>query len=146
VLTPNARSDVLEGPLAPLTGAIESEAASAAFTAAVVVLETIPGVAEAAATPSLAEIGVDRRRFPTAKQLASWAGVCRGTRQRGGKRLSGMTTEGNPWLRAVLGEGAGSLSHTSGTYPAALSQRLARRRGKHTAIVAVAHSVLVSIT
>lgn len=135
--------DFLEEQLAQLTS--EIEAASASFTEAVMVLETIPGVAEGAATTILAEIGVDMSRFPTAKQLASWAGVCPGNRQSGGKRLSGKTTEGNPWLRAVLGEVAWSISHTTGTYPAALYHRLARRRGKHKAIVAVAHSVLVSI-
>lgn len=135
--------DFLEEQLAQLTS--EIEAASASFTEAVMVLETIPGVAEGAATTILAEIGVDMSRFPTAKQLASWAGVCPGNRQSGGKRLSGKTTEGNPWLRAVLGEVAWSISHTTGTYPAALYHRLARRRGKHKAIVAVAHSVLVSL-
>jgi transposase len=138
-----AHSDFLEAQLAQLTS--ESETVSASFTEAVALLVTIPGVAETAATAILAEIGVDMSRFPTAKQLASWAGVCPGNRQSGGKRLSGKTTDGNPWLRAVLGDVAWSMSHTAGTYLAALYHRLARRCGKHNAVVAVAHSVLVSM-
>lgn len=138
-----AHIDFLEAQLAQLTGEIET--VSASCTEAVALLVTIPGVAETAATAMIAEIGVDMSRFPTAKHLASWAGVCPGNRQSGGKRLSGKTTDGNPWLRAVLGEVAWSISHTVGTYLAALYHRLARRCGKHKAVVAVAHSVLVSI-
>ena len=84
-------------------------------------------------------------RCPSAGHLAAWAGRCPGNRQSGGKRLSGKTTPGNVWLRAVLGEVAWSITHTSGNSLAALYHRLARRRGKLTAIVAVAHSLLVSI-
>jgi transposase len=71
--------------------------------------------------------------------------VCPGNRQSGGKRLSGKTRAGNPHLRAVLGEVAWSITHTSGHYLAALYHRIARRRGKEKAILAVAHSVLVSM-
>jgi transposase len=130
-----------EAQLAQLTG--EIQAACAPFAQAVTLLETIPGVAEAAATAIVAEIGADMGRFPSAKHLASWAGLCPGNRQSGGNRLSGRTPSGNVWLKAVLGEVAWSITHTSGTYLAALYHRLARRRGKQKAIVAVAHSVLV---
>ena len=108
-------------------------------------LQTIPGVAEAAATTIVAEIGVDMTRFPSAKHLASWAGLCPGNKQSGGRRMSGKTTSGDVWLRAVLGEVAWSITHTSGNYLVALYHRLARRRGKQKAIVALAHSLLVSI-
>ena len=59
--------------------------------------------------------------------------------------MSGKTTTGNVWLKAVLGEVAWSITHTSGNYLVALYQRLARRRGQQKAIVALAHSLLVSI-
>lgn len=138
-----AHVDFLEGQLAPLTA--EIEAACVPFAEAVALLETIPGVAEAAATAIVAEIGTDMRRFPSAKHLASWAGLCPGNRQSGGKRLSGKTPAGNVWVKAVLGEVAWSTTHTTGTYLAARYHRLARRRGKHKAMVAGAHSILVSI-
>jgi transposase len=135
--------DFLEQQLCELTAEIEDLLAP--FAEAVALLETIPGVAEAAATAIVAELGTDMSRFPSAKHLASWAGLCPGNRQSGGRRLSGRTTAGNVWLRAVLGEVAWSITHTTGTYLAALYHRLARRRGKQKAVVAVAHSVLVSI-
>jgi len=101
---------------------------------------------EAALTPMtdaiIAEIGTDMRRFPSAKRLASWAGVCPGNRQSAGKRLGGRTTNGNPWLRAALGEVTWSLAHTANSYLAAQYHRFARRIGKHKAIVAVSHSLL----
>ncbi len=135
--------DFLEQQLTELTAEIEAQLAP--FAEAVALLETIPGVAEAAATAIVAEIGVDMSRFPSAKHLASWAGLCPGNKQSGGRRLSGKTTSGNVWLRAVLGEVAWSITHTSGNYLSTLYHRLARRRGKQKAIVALAHSLLVSI-
>jgi transposase len=82
-------------------------------------------------------------RFPSAQHLASWAGVCPGHKQSGGKRLSGKTTKGNRWLRALLGEVAWSAAHSEGTYLHAQYHRIARRRGKNRAVLAVGHSVLV---
>jgi transposase len=131
----------LEGALAELQQEIEGLLGP--FAEAVALAQTIPGVAQTAAIALIAEIGTDMTRFPSAKHLASWAGVCPGNKQSAGKRLSGHTTSGNGWLRAVLGEVAWAISHTSGTYLAAQFHRLARRRGKQTAVLAVAHSVLV---
>jgi transposase len=113
------------------------------FAEAVALAQTIPGVAQTAAIALIAEIGTDMSRFPSARHLSSWAGICPGNTQSGGKRLSGHTTSGNGWLRAVLGEVAWAISHTSGNYLAAQFHRLARRRGKQKAVLAVAHSVLV---
>jgi hypothetical protein len=84
-------------------------------------------------------------RFPSAKHLASWAGLCPGNKQSGGKRLNEGITGGNPWLRGMLGEVVWALSHTRDNSLAAQFRRLAKRRGVHRAAVAVAHSVLVII-
>ena len=113
------------------------------FEDAIVLLDGITGVGRTAATAMVAEMGVDRERFPTHKHLTSWAGACPGNKQSGGKRLSGKTTKGNRWLRAVLGEVAQAIARSPGTYLHAQYQRLARRRGKNKALMAVAHSVLV---
>jgi transposase len=115
----------------------------ASYQEAIELLDTIPGVGPTAAATIVAEIGVDMGRFPTAKHLASWAGVCPGNKQSGGKRLSGKATKGNRWLRAMLGEVAWVISRTKDNYLAAQYHRLARRRGKPKAAMAVAHSVLV---
>lgn len=138
-----AHIEFLEAQLAQLTAEIEG--AQTPFAEAVALLQTIPGVAQTAASAIVAEIGTDIRRFPSAAHLASWAGLCPGNRQSGGKRLSGRITAGNVWLKGVLGEVAWAITRTADNYLVALYHRLARRRGKHKAIVAVAHSVVVSI-
>jgi transposase len=108
-------------------------------------LDTIPGVGQRAAEIIVAEIGTDMARFPSAKHLASWAGLCPGNKESGGKRLSGKTRKGNPWLRQVLIEVAHAASKTKDTYLAAQYRRLATRRGKQRALVALGHSILVMV-
>jgi len=109
----------------------------------VALAQTLPGVGETAANALIAEVSTDMRRFPTHKHLASWAGVCPGNKQSGGKRLSSKTTHGNPWLRSILAEVAWAISHTTDNYLAAQFHRLARRLGQQKAVVAISHSVLV---
>ncbi len=135
-----AHIEFLEESLTQLQQDIEQHLAP--FADAVTLLQDIPGVGPVAAATIVAEIGIDMSRFPSAKHLASWAGVCPGNKQSGGKRLSGAATKGNPWLRAVLGEVATAISRSRNNYLSAQFHRIARRRGKHKAILAVAHSVL----
>lgn len=135
-----AHIEFLEESLTQLQQDIEQHLAP--FADAVTLLQDIPGVGPVAAETIVAEIGIDMSRFPSAKHLASWAGVCPGNKQSGGKRLSGAATKGNPWLRAVLGEVATAISRSRNNYLSAQFHRIARRRGKHKAILAVAHSVL----
>jgi transposase len=115
------------------------------FTEAVTLLQTIPGIGAIAAGALIAEIGVDMGRFPSAKHLASWAGVCPGNRESAGKRLSGKTRTGNAWLRGILGEVAWAAARSRDTYFSAQLRRLARKRGMKRALLAVAHSVLTTI-
>lgn len=112
---------------------------------AIDLLDTVPGIGRRAAEIIIAEIGTDLSRFPSAKHLASWAGMCPGNAESGGKRLSGKTRKGNRWLRQVLIEIAHVATKTRGTYLAAQYRRIAARRGKKRALVAVAHTVLVII-
>ncbi len=108
-------------------------------------LMQIPGIGRTAAATILAEIGVEMSRFPSAKHLASWAGVAPGNKQSGGKRLRAPTNKGNTHLRAVLAEVVWVISHTHDNYLSAQYHRLARRIGKKRAIVAVSNSVIVII-
>jgi transposase len=105
-------------------------------------LDTIPGVGRSVAEVLLAEIGTDLTRFPSPKHLASWAGLCPGNHESAGKRRSGKTRKGSPWLRACLVQ-AHAAARTKGTYLAAQYRRLAARRGRAKAAVAVAHSILI---
>lgn len=108
-------------------------------------LDDIPGVSRRVAEVVLAEIGPDVTRFPTAGQLASWVGLCPGNHQSAGKRYSGRTQHGNVWLRQALMEAAHGAARSKRTYLQAQYYRLAARRGRKRAIVAVAHSLVVII-
>jgi transposase len=123
----------------------EVEQALAPFAQQVTLLQTIPGVNRTAAATIIAEIGVDMGRFPSAAHLASWAGVCPGNKQSGGVRLSGRTTNGNRWLRALLGEVAWAAVRQKNTSFGARFRRLARRHNKQEALVAVMHNLVVVI-
>jgi transposase len=106
-------------------------------------LDAVPGVGRRTAEALVAEMGTDMTRFPTAAHLASWAGMCPGNHESAGKQQSGKTRSGNKWLKAALVEAAQAIARTRGTYLAAQYRRLAARRGKQKATVAVGHSLLV---
>jgi len=134
--------DYLEESIARVSAEIAQRLAD--DQAALELLDTIPGVGQRAAEIMLAEVGTDLTRFPSAKHLASWAGICPGHKESGGKRLSGKTRKGNIWLRHVLFEVAHAASKTKDTYLSAQYRRLAARRGKQRALIALGHSILVS--
>ncbi len=106
-------------------------------------LSEIPGIEQRAAEVLLAEIGPDMKPFPTAKQLSKWSGMCPGNNESAGKKKSGRTPPGNRWLRQVLVQSAWAASHSKKSYLAAQYRRLAARRGKKRALMAVGHSILV---
>lgn len=115
------------------------------WDAAVTLLDTIPGINRHAGQVILAEIGIDMRRFPSDGHLCSWAGVAPGNHQSGGKRYSGRTTKGNRTLTSMLVQCAHAAVRTQGTFFKARYHRLAARRGKKRAIMAIAHSMLKAI-
>ncbi len=108
-------------------------------------LDTITGVGQRTAEALIAEVGVDMRRFPTADHLTSWAGLAPGNNESAGKRKSGKTRQGSPWLRAILIEAAHAAGRTKDTYLGAQYRRLLARRGKKRAAVAVARSILIIV-
>jgi len=114
------------------------------FKEAVARLDTMPGVDKVAAQCIVAEIGIDMSRFPTAGHLCSWAGLCPGNRRSAGKRQSGRMNRANVWLKAILCQTGWGASHTKDTYLSTQYHRLARRRGKKRALMAVGHSQLQS--
>ena len=128
----------LEAQLARLDERIAEK--SRPFEAALRWLRTIPGVGQRIAENLLAEIGPEMAVFPSAGHLASWGGMCPGNNESAGKRKSGKTPQGNRWLRRSLIEAAWAAARTKQTCLAAQYRRLAARRGKRGAVVAVGHT------
>jgi transposase len=138
-----ARVDQLDADLADLDAKLAELIGP--FAEAVDRLDEIPGIGQLAAHLLIAELGVDMTRFPTAGQLVSWAKFAPGVSESAGKRKgSGSTGHGNPYLARVLGEAAVAASKTD-TFLGERYRRIARRRGKKRAIVAVGRSILVIV-
>jgi transposase len=137
-----AHLDFLDETIATLGDAIDKAIAPVADKVAL--LDTIPGVDKRTAEAILAEIGPDMSVFPSHRHLASWAGLCPGNNESGGKRRSGKTRKGSKWLDAALRQSAKAASRSRGTYLSAQYARLKGRRGQAKATVATAHSILVS--
>jgi transposase len=111
-------------------------------------LQTIPGVGRRTAEVIVAESGAEMSRFPDHQHLASWAGVCPGHNESGGKRRSGQTNPGDVWLADALTEAAWAAIRTTDTYLQAKFWRVAGPRAdshrKNKAAVAVAHKILIA--
>jgi len=114
------------------------------FLRAITLLDSIPGVNQQGAELLVAEWGIDMERFGTAPRLAAWSGIAPGNNESAGIQRSGKTRKGNRALRTGLVQMAHAAAHTKDTYVSALYHRLAARRGKKRAIIAVAHSLVRS--
>jgi len=118
------------------------------FEPALALIDEIPGIGRRGAEQILAETGVNMSRFPSPEAFASWARVCPGNNQSGGKRHNASTGQGNPWLRSALIEaalGAARAGRTRPNFFSARYSRLAAHRGSRKAAMAVAHSILIAV-
>jgi transposase len=134
------RTDALTAQIEALTGRIDE--AIALFAHQVTQLDEIPGIGKTGAQELIAEIGTDMTRFPTAGHLVSWAKYAPKARQSAGKNKPGTTGKGNPWIGGTLGEAGIGAARTK-TFLGSRYHRLARRRGKPRALVAVGNSILI---
>lgn len=108
-------------------------------------LEELPGIGRRSAEVILAEIGMDMSRFPTAGHLAAWSGLAPGNNESAGKRKSGRTRKGNPTLKTTLIQCAKTAKLKKGSFFKAQFDRIAVKRGRNRAVVAVAHSMIIAI-
>jgi len=116
------------------------------FQVAIERLDEIPGIGRRAAEQLLVETGVDMSRFPTSAHFASWARICPGNNESAGKRQHASVGAGNRWLRNALLEAAWTVSHSrKQTFFTARYRRIAARRGKKRAAIALAHSLLLAV-
>jgi transposase len=138
-----ARVDAIDADIAALDGKVEEMIAP--FAAAARRLDEIPGINSIAACVILAEIGIDMDRFPTAGHLVSWAKFAPGVKESAGKNKGKNTTgHGSSYLARVLGNAAVSAGRTD-TFLGDRYRRIARRRGRKKAVVAIGRSILVII-
>jgi transposase len=138
-----ARIDALDADIADVETQIEAQIAP--FAPAVARLDEIPGVGATAAAVIIAEVGVDMSRFPTPAHLSSWARFAPGVKESAGrKKGTGSTGHGDRYLARILGEAAVGASRTD-TFLGERYRRIARRRGKKKAVVAVGRSILVIV-
>jgi len=133
----------LETDIASLEGRIHQQVEP--FRAILDAWTAVPGISSTTACAILAEIGANMSQFPSAAQLASWACICPGNHESGGKRMSGKIRQGNPWLRTMLCQAGWAASHAKNSYFQALFRRICRRHGSKRALIAVAHSLLVTL-
>jgi len=108
-------------------------------------LDAIPGVDRIGASIILAEIGPTVEPWEEARKLACWACLCPGNRISAGKRMSGRMRPGNRWLRSAFCQMAWAATRKNGSYFKTQFRRLAGRRGKKRAALAVAHTLLIII-
>jgi transposase len=138
---------------APSDGEAQSEGATtpssapqdSSWRSARTICDAVPGIGPRVAETILAELGTDMSRFPDASHAASWARLCPGQNESGGKRRSGRIGKGNRYLRAALIQAAWAAVKVKDSFLAAFYRRLAARRGNKKAIVAVAHKLLVIV-
>ena len=138
-----ARVDAVNADIAGLDTKIDEVIAP--FAAAVGKLDEVPGIDLAGASAVLAEIGTGMTRFPTAGHLVSWAKYAPGVNESAGRKKGGNATgHGNRYLARILGNAAAAAGKTD-TFPGERYRRIARRRGKNKANVAIGRSILVII-
>ena len=142
VAQPLAHIDALDETVANLDARIAE--ATDPHAELITLLSTIPGVGRYIAEVLIAECGVDMTVFPNAEHLVSWAGICPGTNQSGGKRRSGKTRHGDRWLRTALSEAARAAARTKNTHLASHYWQIRGRRGEKKAIGATRHDILIA--
>lgn len=138
----------------PSSGGVESVTTSAVahpkrdatnWSAARDLCDAVPGVGRKVAETIIAELGTDMSRFPRAAHAASWARLSPGQNESAGKRRSSRIGKGNRYLRSALVQAAHAAVKVKDSFLYAFYTRLAARRGRKKALVAVAHKLLVIV-
>ena len=107
-------------------------------------LAEIPGISLWLAIVIIAEVGLNMATFPTPAHLVSWIGLCRSAAQSGTRHGKGRQKKGNSYARAAAGQAAIGAARTT-TFLGERYTRIARRRGRAIAQVAVARSIMIIV-
>jgi len=123
----------------------EIEQRMAPFAEAMRRVMTIPGIEHKTAWTIVAEIGLDMSAFEDASHLASWAGLCPGNRESGGKRMTSRTRKANRYVRRAMCQAAWAAAHTKNTFLSAFYRRMVIRKGEQKAVMALAHHMILIV-
>ena len=119
---------------------------TAPFSSHLDLLCSIPGVKRLTAVSILSEIGTDMSKFASSKRLCSWAGLVPGNNQSAGKKKSVRITRAGVYLKPALIQAAhAAVRDKSCDYYGTKYQKIANRRGKKKAIVAIARMILTAV-
>ncbi len=109
-------------------------------------LRTIPGIDRDSAITIISEIGVDMTQFTSPKRLCAWAGLTPGSNQSAGKKKSVRISRAGIYLKPALVQVAhAAVKDKRNPYYALKYERIAKRRGKKRAIIAIARMILTAI-
>jgi transposase len=108
-------------------------------------LVTIPGISQISAMIVLAETGADMKAFENSGKFSGWTGLRPRNDESAGKYKSTATTKGNRFFRAILVQSAWAAVRTKGSYFKEKFNRLAMRKSKKKALIAIARKIGVLI-
>ena len=107
---------------------------------------TIPGIDRKSAITIISETGVDMTQFGSSKRLCCWAGLTPGNNESAGKKKSVRISRAGVYLKPVLVQAAhAAVKDKKNPYYAQKYERIAKRRGKKRAIIAIARMILTAI-
>lgn len=107
---------------------------------------TIPGVDRNSAITIISEIGTDMSQFGSSKRLCCWAGLTPGNNESAGKKKSVRISRAGVYLKPALVQVAhAAVKDKANPYYALKYERIAKRRGKKRAIIAIARMILTAI-
>ena len=116
------------------------------YDGAIGLLCTIPGIDRSSATTVISEIGVDMAQFGSSKRLCCWAGLTPGNNESAGRKKSVRISRAGVYLKPALVQAAhAAVKDKTNPYYALKYERIAKRRGKKRAIIAIARMILTAI-
>jgi len=136
--------DYIDSAIAQVDSAIDSMVQT--HEERIALLRTIPGIDRKSAVTILSEIGTDMAQFGSSKRLCCWAGLTPGNNESAGKKKSVRITRAGVYLKPALVQVAHAAVKAKDTsYYRLKYERIAKRRGKKRAIIAVARMILTAI-
>jgi len=107
---------------------------------------TIPGVDRTSAITIISEIGTDMSHFSSSKRLCCWAGLTPGNNESAGKKKSVRITRAGVYLKPALVQVAhAAVKCKNNSYYRIKYERIAKRRGKKRALIAIARMILTAV-